>query len=182
MRPAASLPLTLSALIAFGAGLVPVALAAQQGRRSAPPLGTPAIEARISELLKQMTVEEKAGQLNLISGGFAFGPNAEKLDEEAKIRAGQVGSMLNVFDPKRIKTLQKVAVEESRLHIPVLFGLDVIHGFHTIFPVPIGLATSWDPALVEKVSRWSARETSSQGIRWTFSPMIDIARDARCER
>jgi beta-glucosidase len=149
---------------------------------SAPPLGTPAAEARISELLKQMTVEEKAGQLNQISGGWAFGPDAARLDEEAKIRAGQVGSMLNVFDPKRIRTLQKVALEESRLRIPVLFGLDVIHGFHTIFPVPIGLATSWDPALVEEVSRWSARETSSQGIRWTFSPMIDIARDARWGR
>ncbi len=177
--------------------LVPVALAAHQGRpaavhatrpsaasaaKKAPQLGTPAIEVKISALVRKMTVEEKAGQLNQISGGWAFGPDAQKLDEEAKIRAGQVGSMLNVFDPKRIRTLQKVAVEESRLKIPVLFGLDVIHGFHTIFPVPIGLATSWDPALVEKVSRFAARETSSRGIRWTFSPMIDIARDARWGR
>ncbi len=193
VRRATLLPLT--ALVAV---LAPATLAAQQGRpptrtarrppavalKKAPPLGTPAIEAKISALLRKMTIEEKAGQLNQVSSGFAFGPEADahKLDEEARIRAGQVGSMLNVFDPKRIKALQKVAVEESRLRIPVLFGLDVIHGFHTIFPVPIGLATSWDPALVERASRFTAREASSQGIRWTFSPMIDIARDARWGR
>jgi beta-glucosidase len=195
-RPLAAL-ITLPALLTLGVPLHAAAAttvpragkpvgaarpAAVPAARKAPSLGTPASEARITALLRQMTLEEKAGQLNQVSGGFAFGPDAQKLDEEAKIRAGQVGSMLNVFDPKRIKALQKIAVEESRLKIPVLFGLDVIHGFHTIFPVPLGLATSWDPALVEKVSRYSARETSAQGIRWTFSPMIDIARDARWGR
>jgi beta-glucosidase len=173
LRPNSTL--ALAAALSVGVCCAPPALAA-------PPLGTPAGEARITALLEQMTLEEKAGQLNQVSGAFAFGPSPQKLDEEAKIRAGQVGSMLNVFDPKRIRALQKLAVEESRLRIPVLFGLDVIHGFHTIFPVPIGLASSWDPALVEKVSRFSARETSAQGIRWTFSPMVDIARDARWGR
>ncbi len=178
-----------SAVLALGATLATAAAqataeATKPAPVPAPSLTTPAAEARIAHLIAQMTVEEKAGQLNQVSGRFAFGPNAQQLqlDEEVQIRAGRVGSMLNVFDPKRIRALQKVAVEESRLRIPVLFGLDVIHGFHTIFPVPIGLATSWDPALVERVSRWSARETSSQGIRWTFSPMIDIARDARWGR
>lgn len=173
----------LTGLIAPAAGAdadAPAALPRVGGQ--APAVGTPAIEARIDALLQRMSVEEKAGQLNLISAGFAFGPDGKRLDEEAEIRSGHVGSILNATDPKRIAALQKIAVDESRLRIPILFGLDVIHGFHAIYPVPIGLATTWDPALVEKLSRLAAREASSQGIRWTFSPMIDIARDARWGR
>ncbi len=148
----------------------------------APVLTTPEIEVRIDALLAQMTVEEKAGQLNQVSVGFTLGPDRTRADDEAKIRAGQVGSVLNVFDPKRVRALQKIAVEESRLHIPLLVGLDVIHGFHTVFPAPIGLASTWNPSLVEKTARFAAREATSQGIRWTFSPMVDIARDARWGR
>ena len=98
------------------------------------------------------------------------------------IAAGQVGSLLNVTRAEQVNHYQRIAVERSRLHIPLLFGLDVIHGFRTIFPVNLGLSSSWDPALIEETSRVAAEEAAAQGIRWTFSPMVDIARDARWGR
>src|SRR6202008_3309386 len=98
------------------------------------------------------------------------------------IARGQISSLFNVNDPHEINKYQKIAMEKSRLQIPILFGLDVIHGFKTEFPIPLGLASTWDPAIVEKASRIAAMEASAGGIRWTFSPMVDIARDARWGR
>ena len=148
----------------------------------APSLSTPAVEARIDALLKRMTLEEKVGQVNQISPGIAFGPQGQRLDAEAQVAAGRVGSMLNLQDGKQADAFQKIAMEQSRLHIPLIFGLDVIHGYRTTFPIPLGLASTWDPKLIEQTCRVAAQEASAQGVRWTFSPMVDIARDARWGR
>ncbi|MEJ2008154.1 MAG: beta-glucosidase BglX [Acidobacteriota bacterium] len=133
----------------------------------------------MSSLLKRMTLEEKIGQLVQI-GGFSFGPKAPKPAD--LLRKGVGGSVLWIDDTARINRLQHVAVDESRLHIPVLFGLDVIHGYHTIFPIPLAMAASWDPALVVQAQTVAAREASAEGIQWTFAPMVDIARDPRWGR
>lgn len=131
----------------------------------------------VNDLLRQMTLEEKIGQLTQIGQNV---PDPVKIDD--RIRQGQVGSILWLSDPAEINRLQHLAVEQSRLHIPLLFGLDVIHGFRTIFPIPLALAASWDPWLVEQVQTVAAREASACGINWTFAPMVDIARDARWGR
>jgi beta-glucosidase len=131
----------------------------------------------VDHLLAQMTLEEKIGQMSQIALNSSEGP---KRDE--RIVRGEVGSLLFVRDPKEINRLQHLAVEKSRLHIPLIFGFDVVHGYRTIYPVPLALAASWDPATVEKAQRMAAREASSVGIRWTFAPMIDIARDPRWGR
>jgi len=136
------------------------------------------VEARVSALLGQMTLEEKVGQLNQAAGAAFFGGPGP---EEA-IRQGGAGSVLWLNDTKRFNELQKVAVEESRLKIPVLFALDVIHGYHTIFPVPLAMAASWDPAVHERAAEVAAREARAVGLHWTFGPMVDIARDARWGR
>lgn len=142
----------------------------------------PQHEARITSLLKEMTLEEKVGQLVQYSAGQPTGPGTGRSDYEEMIAHGQLGSLFNVIDPHQINAYQKIAMEKSRLHIPILFGLDVLHGFKTEFPIPLALATTWDPDLVEKAARVAAIETSADGIRWTFSPMVDIARDARWGR
>jgi beta-glucosidase len=136
----------------------------------------------VQSILAGMTLEEKVGQLVQYSAGQATGPGTGRTDYEDMIARGQIGSLLNVVDPREINRYQRIAVEKSRLHIPILFGLDVIHGFKTEFPIPLGLASTWDPGIVEKVSRVAAIEASASGIRWTFSPMVDIARDARWGR
>lgn len=142
-----------------------------------------AIDARVDALLKLMTLEEKVGQLiQRTAGGQITGPNGVAMDSEMLASRGEVGSILSVTDPRIINRIQRAAVEKSRLHIPVLFGLDVIHGYRTTFPVPLGMAATWDPSLVERASRVAAEEASARGIRWTFSPMVDIARDARWGR
>jgi len=135
-----------------------------------------AVEVRAETLLKQMTADEKIGQL---SQTFAFAPGATL---EKRIRDGQIGSVLFLTDPAQINKLQRAAVEGSRLHIPLLFGLDVIHGFRTVFPVPIAMAASWDPSTVEKAQAVAAEEARAVGIHWTFAPMVDIARDPRWGR
>jgi len=135
--------------------------------------------SRVDDLLKQMTLEEKVGQLAQV-GGIAFIPGMPKPEDE--IRKGRAGSVLWINDPAAINRLQKVAVEESRLKIPLIFGLDVIHGFKTIFPMPLALAASWDPALIERAQTVAAREARAAGIAWTFAPMVDIARDPRWGR
>ncbi len=137
---------------------------------------TPEVEARVDKLLSQMTLQEKIGQMNQISAGGDVAQYAEAL------RAGQIGSILNEVDPEKINEYQRLAVEESRLGIPLLVSRDVIHGFHTLFPIPLGLAATFDPELVEKGARIAAIEATAQGIRWTFSPMLDIARDPRWGR
>jgi beta-glucosidase len=142
----------------------------------------PRFDARADALLRQMTLEEKIGQLVQYSAGQATGPGTGRSDYEDMIAKGQIGSLLNVIDTKQITAYQRIAVEKSRLHIPILFGLDVIHGFRTEFPIPLGLASTWEPEIAEKASRVAAAEASATGIRWTFSPMVDIARDARWGR
>jgi beta-glucosidase len=142
----------------------------------------PSLDARAESLLHGMTVEEKIGQLVQYSAGQPTGPGTGRSDYEDMIAHGQVGSLFNVIDPHLINAYQRIAMEKSRLHIPILFGLDVIHGFKTEFPIPLGLASTWDPAIVEKAARVAAMEASADGIRWTFSPMVDIARDARWGR
>ncbi len=151
-------------------------MTAQQ--RSALPNGEDAEATRfVDTLLAKMTLAEKIGQMSQIALNSAEGP---KRDE--KTIKGKVGSFLFVRDPKEMDRLQHLAVEKSRLHIPLIFGFDVIHGYRTVYPVPLALAASWDPSLAEKVQRMAAREASSVGIRWTFAPMVDIARDPRWGR
>ncbi len=145
-------------------------------------LNDPKIEAKVDSVLRQMTLEEKVGQLVQYSAGQPTGPGTGRTDYEEMIAKEQVGSFLNVNEPRLINAYQRIAMEKTRLHIPILFALDVIHGFKTEFPVPIGLASTWNPAIVEKASRVAAMEASADGIRWTFSPMVDIARDARWGR
>jgi beta-glucosidase len=142
----------------------------------------PALDARVESLLKQMTLEEKVGQLVQYSAGQPTGPGTGRTDYEDMIAKGQIGALFNISTAKETNAYQRIAVEKSRLKIPIVFGLDVIHGFRTIFPVPLGMASTWDPALVEQAARIAAREASATGIRWTFSPMVDIARDARWGR
>jgi len=149
---------------------------------SANPIANPDFDARIESLLQRMTLEEKIGQLVQYSAGQATGPGTGRSDYKEMIARGQIGALLNVIDTPLINQYQHIAVEQSRLHIPLLFGLDVIHGFRTEFPIPLGMASTWDPSLVEKASRVAASEASAIGIRWTFSPMVDIARDARWGR
>lgn len=138
--------------------------------------GDSAIEQKIEALLSKMTLEEKLGQMNQIS---SYG-NIE--DMSGLIKKGEVGSILNEVDPVRVNALQRVAVEESRLGIPVLMARDVIHGFKTIFPIPLGQAASFNPQVAEEGARVAAIEASAAGIRWTFAPMIDVARDPRWGR
>jgi len=142
----------------------------------------PEIERRVEALLKQMTLEEKIGQLNQYSYGTPTGPGTGRSKVEESIQRGEVGSFLNVVDPALSNRLQRIAMEQSRLKIPLIFGLDVIHGYRTTFPVPLALSATWDANLVERVSRIAAEEATSSGIRWTFSPMVDIARDPRWGR
>ena len=163
-----------------------VALLAQASTRESPVpaigVDDPSLNTRVESILRGMTVEEKVGQLVQYSAGQPTGPGTGRTDYDDMIARGQIGSLFNVVDPHEINKYQKIAMERSRLHIPLLFGLDVIHGFKTEFPIPLGLASTWDPSIVEKASRVAAMEASANGIRWTFSPMVDIARDARWGR
>jgi beta-glucosidase len=142
----------------------------------------PSLDAKVESLLRKMTLEEKVGQLVQYSAGQATGPGTGRTDYEDMIAKGQIGALFNISTAKETNAYQRIAVEKSRLHIPIVFGLDVIHGFRTEFPVPLGLASTWDPLLVEQAARVAAREASATGIRWTFSPMVDVARDARWGR
>jgi beta-glucosidase len=137
------------------------------------------VEKRIDALLAQMTLEEKLGQLQQLDGRADGNYRLEHLD---LVRKGLLGSTLNVRGAKRTNELQRVASEESRLKIPLIFGFDVIHGYRTIFPVPLGEASSWDPVSVERAASVAAAESRASGVHWTFAPMVDIARDARWGR
>ncbi|WP_442588930.1 beta-glucosidase BglX [Pedobacter sp. AW31-3R] len=136
----------------------------------------------INNLMAKMTIDEKIGQLNLPAVGFdVTGPIlSEGVDE--KIEKGLVGGVFNTFTPQAVRKLQKLAITKSRLKIPLLFGYDVVHGHKTIFTIPLGLSASWDMSLIEKSARIAAREASADGLNWTFSPMVDIARDPRWGR
>jgi beta-glucosidase len=137
------------------------------------------IEQKIDSLLARMTLEEKLGQLQMLDGEANGNSRPEHLE---LIRKGLLGSTLNVRGAERTNELQRIAMEQSRLKIPLVFGFDVIHGYRTIFPVPLALASSWDPSTVERAAAVSAAEASAAGVRWTFAPMLDIARDARWGR
>jgi beta-glucosidase len=145
-------------------------------------LADPVIDGKVEALLKQMTLEEKVGQLVQYSVGTATGPSSGGGDYQAMVANGQVGSLYNLTGVQAANLFQHIAVEKSRLHIPLLNGLDVIHGYRTEFPVPLALASTWDPQIVEKAARIAAQEASAAGVRWTFSPMVDIARDPRWGR
>ncbi|MTI21713.1 beta-glucosidase BglX [Fulvivirga sp. RKSG066] len=136
----------------------------------------------VDSLMNEMTLEEKIGQLNLPSSGAFTTGEAANSDIAGKIKKGQVGGLFNIQQAARIREVQKVAVEQSRLGIPLIFAMDVIHGYKTIFPIPLGLSCSWDTELIEKTARTAAREVSADGIAWTFSPMVDISRDPRWGR
>ena len=136
----------------------------------------------IDALMKKMTVDEKIGQLNLPGSGDIVTGQAGNSDIGKKIKEGKVGGLFNIKGVDKIRAVQKVAVEESRLKIPMIFGMDVIHGYQTVFPIPLGLSCSWDMNLIENSARVAAQEASADGICWTFSPMVDIARDPRWGR
>jgi beta-glucosidase len=166
----------LGCALLFFFALAVVPLAPSQTSSSGAPPDDAAVHQRVEDLVKQMTVEEKLGQLNQL---FAFGPPGS-FDEA--VSKGQLGSLLFVTDPARINHYQHLAVEKSRLHIPLIFGFDVIHGFRTIFPVPIAMAASWDPSAAVKAQTVAAKEARAVGIDWGFAPMLDIARDPRWGR
>jgi beta-glucosidase len=142
----------------------------------------PKMNAFVDGLMKKMTLEEKIGQLNLPGSGDIVTGQAKSSDIGKKIREGKVGALFNIKSVAKIKDVQRIAVEESRLKIPLIFGMDVIHGYESVFPIPLGLSCSWDMALIERSARIAAIEASADGINWTFSPMADIARDARWGR
>lgn len=136
----------------------------------------------IDDLMSKMSLEEKIGQLNLTTaGGFVTGAAVNEKTQQ-KIEAGQIGGMLNGFSVAAMKASQEIAVKDSPHHIPILFGMDVIHGFRTVFPIPLAMSCMWDMTLVEKSARIAAQEATSSGIAWTYSPMVDIARDPRWGR
>ena len=144
--------------------------------------GDKTIEQRVDSVLKLMTLEEKIGQMAQFSCNWDVTGPIMADDFEPYLRKGLVGSIFNAYTVDGVRKLQEMALAESRLKIPVLFGYDVIHGFRTIFPMPLAEASSWDLELMRKSAAIAAEEASAEGIHWTFAPMVDIARDARWGR
>lgn len=142
----------------------------------------PKMDKFINDLMSKMTLDEKIGQLNLPSSGDITTGQAKSSNIAEKIKKGQVGGLFNIKGVEKIKEVQRIAVEESRLKIPLIFGMDVIHGYETVFPIPLGMAATWDMSAVEQSARIAAIEASADGICWTFSPMVDISRDPRWGR
>lgn len=140
------------------------------------------MDAFIANLMAKMTVDEKIGQLNLPTGGEATTGSVVSTDLEGKIKAGQVGGVFSLTTPDRVRKTQEIAVTQSRLKIPLIFGQDVIHGYKTLFPIPLGLSATWDLGLIEKTARIAATEASADGLNWAYSPMVDISRDPRWGR
>lgn len=136
----------------------------------------------VSDLMSKMTIEEKIGQLNLVNPGGAVTGSVFSTNVEEKIKSGQVGAMFGVIGVDRIRAAQELAVNNSRLKIPMMFGSDVIHGYKTTWPIPLALACSWDTAMVKRSARIAANEATADGLNWVFSPMVDIARDPRWGR
>ena len=139
-------------------------------------------QQKIDSLLSEMSIDEKAGQLTLYTGGYAMTGADFKDDFMTELRAGRAGNMLNAFSVEYARKIQRAAVSESRLGIPMLFGLDVIHGFKTTYPTPLAESCTWDLDIIEKTARLSAKEATAGGVNWTFNPMVDIARDPRWGR
>jgi beta-glucosidase len=171
----------LTALLIL-ANLAALPVAAQATPASNAQLASPELNARVEALLKKMTLDEKLGQLAQFSAGYATGPGASNLRYEELAARGEAGSFLNVVGAEATNYYQHLAVEKTRLHIPILFGQDVIHGHRTTFPIPLALAASWDPKAAEEVAHFGAVEARADGIPWVFSPMVDIARDPRWGR
>ena len=136
----------------------------------------------IDNLMKKMTLDEKLGQLNLPASGDIITGASSNNNIVEKIKEGKVGGLFNIKSAEKIRAVQQIAVEQSRLKIPLLFGMDVIHGYQTVFPIPLGMSCCWDMNAIEKSARIAAQEASADGICWTFSPMVDIARDPRWGR
>ena len=169
------LKLTLLFLIFFGMFL-------SYSQKKNKPINNTPKEIFISDLISKMTLEEKLGQLNLptcddITTGQVNSSNVAK-----NIEQGKVGGLFNIKSIQKIKEVQKIAVEKSRLKIPLLFGMDVIHGYETTFPIPLALSCTWDMNLIKRSAQIAAQEASADGINWTFSPMVDISRDPRWGR
>ena len=145
--------------------------------------GDSEMDVFVSDLMAKMTVQEKIGQLNLITpgGGIPTG-SVVSTGVEEKIKTGKVGGIFGVYGPEKTRQAQQLAVEESRLGIPMIFGSDVIHGYKTTFPLPLGLASTWDMELIEKTAQIAAKEATADGIFWNFSPMVDVSRDPRWGR
>ena len=139
------------------------------------------IDRKVDSLLKLMTLEEKIGQLNQYTSAWATGPVSPETNKLQQLREGKIGSLLNVKGASKTRAMQEVAMQ-SRLRIPLIFGLDVIHGYKTTFPIPLAEAASWDMQVIERAARVAAQEASASGIHWTFAPMVDIGRDARWGR
>jgi beta-glucosidase len=168
--------------VALTTGLLALALATPLLANASPrpPLRDDEVRTRADALLARMTPEEKAGQLSQYFY-FAELPPLKKLVDESMGNGG-VGALLFVTDPAETNRLQKIATERTRLKIPLLFGFDVIHGFRTIFPVPLGMAASWDPKMVEEMQAIAAAEARAVGIHWAFAPNVDVTRDPRWGR
>ena len=137
---------------------------------------------QIDSLMSLMTLEEKLGQLNLLPGGDLETGQKKSLPSIAKIRNGLVGGIFNIKGVDKIRELQRIAIEESRLGIPLIFGMDVIHGYETVFPIPLALAATWNMEAIERSAQIAASEASADGICWTFSPVGDVCRDPRWGR
>ena len=182
----------LSATLLASACATPTQYAAEAPATTLASSETPACSANVSltsaservrSLVSQMTIDEKLGQLNQAAGGRSKSLNSKLTPEELdKVRSGQIGSYLHVAGAEPLGELQKVAVEEGRLGIPLLFAMDVVHGYRTIFPVPLAMAASWDPSVWKDAAAISADEASASGLHWTFAPMVDVARDPRWGR
>ena len=140
------------------------------------------MNAYISNLMNKMTIDEKIGQLNLVTPGGAVTGSVVSSDVDTKIRNGAVGGLFGITGAATVRQVQDIAVKNSRLHIPLFFGLDIIHGHRTIFPIPLGMAASWDTALIEQSAAVAAKEGTAEGLNWAYSPMVDIARDPRWGR
>ena len=155
---------------------------AQPARPTPSPTTDPEMQRFVTALLQKMTLEEKIGQLNLVSVGFDVTGPVVSQNVEANIKKGLVGGVLNTYTPVAARKLQDQAIQGSRLRIPLILGYDVIHGHRTIFPIPLGLAASWDLDALERSARIAAAEASADGLNWVYSPMVDIARDPRWGR
>ncbi|GIV36769.1 MAG: glycosyl hydrolase [Cyclobacteriaceae bacterium] len=149
---------------------------------STPPSANQALDRKADSVLALMTLEEKIGQLNLPSAGQFTTGQAENSDIAKKIERGQVGGLFNIKSVQAIREMQRIAVEKSRMKIPLIFGMDVIHGYETTFPIPLALSCTWDMNLIEQTARMAATEASADGINWVFSPMVDLCRDPRWGR
>ena len=140
------------------------------------------MNAFVSNLMSKMTLDEKIGQLNLVTMGRAITGSVVNNGVEDRIKKGEIGGVFGVYGTEYVSKIQDLAVKESRLHIPLIFGLDVIHGHRTIFPIPLGISATWDMALVQESAKIAAKEATAEGLNWVFSPMVDIARDPRWGR